>query len=104
MDLGIPIWGQYSFTGLLFGALLWVVIAVLRGNLITGKRQDQEEARYKTELDTERERSRLWQLAWQESQNLASQQVDTVKHLSTLAEVFESFINSLPKEWDDEDT
>lgn len=118
MGLDIPIWGQYSFGGLLIGLLLFVVLQIIRGELIPKSRQDQINAEHaadkaaeqkrheaelaavraeaKEDLDRSEERSRKWQEAWQAGQNLAAQQTDAIARLTTVAEVMEAFLKALP--------
>lgn len=110
--LEVPVWGQYSIVGGLLATVLFVIIAIIRGDLVTGKRQDQDarrheaelaevNARSKSDLAAERERSKQWQEAYQASQSLDFQRTDTIARLVHLTEVFEAFINSLPQENDD---
>lgn len=107
-SLDIPVWGQISILGILVTIIGWIIFSILQGNLITGKRQDQidanhraeleaERERFQTELEAERARSRAWQEAWQAGQNLAAQQTETISLIASLAEVFQDFIQSLPK-------
>lgn len=111
MGLEIPVWGQYSLAAGLLGIVIWVVIAVLNGNLVTAKRQAQIDAqhvadvdKYKADLEASEARSARWQQAYEKSQELDASKTETISRLAGLAEVFEAFIHALPRNEADNDS
>lgn len=93
MDLSIPGWGQVSIAGALLGIVVWVVVAVLSGRLVTRSRLEDEQ-KHTAEAN---ERSDKWQEAYQASQSVNLQWVDVVSRFTALADVFEAFMNALPR-------
>lgn len=107
-ELGIPIVGQYSILGVLLSLVIYGVVAIVRGKLITERRQDQIDAEHKAEIEAERARSRaelaaaeertkVWQELYKDSQSVVAQNTETGARLVTTVEAFEHFLKSFPK-------
>ena len=116
-EFAVPVWGSFSIIGVLLGIVGTIVTLIIRGSLITGKRQDQIDADHKAELAAQdakhaaeleavraeaavllaaaERRSEKWQEAYQASQSVQAQTTVTLSKVTSLTEVFESFLNVL---------
>lgn len=104
--IDVPVWGQFSILGILLGIVVTGLVMILRGELITGKRQDQIDAQHEAEISAVRveaaaqiaaaeRRSEKWQEAYQASQTVQAQTTATLEKVTSLTEVFELFLNAL---------
>lgn len=93
MDLGIPVWGQVSITAALLGIVVWIIIAVLSGRLVTRSHLEDEKQHTADALQEKRD----WQEAWQAGQETMALLAPAVKDLSSSAAVVKKFIKSLPE-------
>lgn len=81
----LPLWGQTGLFGLVLGILIYVVLLVLKGDLVTRKSADQIQ---KT--------SDMWQSAWQATQQVSEKQAATLERLVVLTDTLDHFLTSLP--------
>ena len=78
--------GQVSIAAALLGIVVWIVIAVLSGRLVT-----------RAQLQDVKDERDGWREAWQAGQDTMALLAPAVKDLSSSAAVVKKFIRSLPQ-------
>lgn len=85
-ELGLPTWGVATLVGLPLTILVFLLVQAIRGEFVSRR---QMEAVQKV--------ADSWQHAWEVSQQTQADQATALTRMTTLTDVFEHFIESLPK-------
>lgn len=88
MDLlsELPIWGQWSVLGTLVALIVFVIILLLKGDLVTRKH-----------VDSVQKTADSWQHAWETSMQVQASMTTVLEKMMTVAETMEHLLLSLPQ-------
>lgn len=82
----LPVWGQWSVLGILVSIIVFVIILLLKGDLVTRKH-----------VDSVQKTADSWQKAWETSMQVQASMTLVLEKMMTVAETMEHLLVSLPQ-------